>query len=107
MLALLIALVCERDLVHSRAVLMALLWPELPTKSAQGGLRHAHSHLRQMIPNLRGPGDEAIPFILADRKTIQVNPAGGIQFDITQFEAGTAAASSLADLETAVTPAAF
>ncbi len=101
-LALLVALVCERDLVHSREALMALLWPELPTKSAQGSLRHTLYHLRQMIPNLRGPGDEVIPFILADRKTIQVNPAGRIQLDITQFEAGTAAASSLADLETAV-----
>ncbi len=100
--ALFIYLVCERKLAHPREALMALLWPELPAKSAQGSLRHTLYHLRQTIPDLPGPDGQVVPFILADRKTIQVNPAGRVQLDIIEFETGTAAGSSLADLETAV-----
>ncbi|MCP4417553.1 MAG: hypothetical protein GY805_13095 [Chloroflexi bacterium] len=100
--ALLITLVCQREQPHSREGLMALLWPELPTKSAQGNLRHALYHLRQAIPEVSGGQDETIPFLLADRQTIQVNPNGRFKLDIVDFEALTSSQASLVDLETAV-----
>lgn len=95
--ALLIYLVCQPE-AHTREALMALLWPELPTKSAQGNLRHALYHLRQAIPTVNGDA----PFVLADRQTIQVNPDGRFQLDITQFETLTDS-QKVADWQTAVT----
>ena len=83
--ALLIYLVCQPE-IHARETLMTLLWPELPTKSTQGNLRHTLYHLRQLIPIVTDTSGEDVPFVLADRQTIQANPNGRFQSDITQFE---------------------
>ncbi|MCP4359148.1 MAG: hypothetical protein GY796_14125 [Chloroflexi bacterium] len=100
--ALLIYLVCQREQTHSREGLMALLWPELPLKSAQGNLRHALYHLRQTIPEISGASSETVPFLLADRQTIQVNPDGRYHLDLAEFETLTGSQASITDLETAV-----
>ena len=98
--ALLIYLVCQPE-AQARETLMALLWPEQPTKSAQGNLRHALYHLRQIIPTVNGENGD-VPFVLADRQTIQVNPDGRFYLDITQFETLTDS-REVGDWQTAVT----
>ncbi len=97
--ALLIYLVCQPE-AHVRESLMALLWPEMLPKSAQGNLRHALYHLRQMIPTVAGENGD-VPFVLANRQTIQVNPNGRFQLDIAQFEL-LARSQEVEDWETAV-----
>ena len=98
--ALLIYLVCQPE-PHAREALMALLWPELPAKSAQGNLRHALYHLRQMIPTVDSENGE-VRFVLANRQTIQLNPDGRFQLDIAQFET-LAGSQAVKDWETAET----
>ncbi|NIP54969.1 MAG: hypothetical protein GWN76_25130, partial [candidate division Zixibacteria bacterium] len=83
--ALLIYLVCQPE-SHARETLMTLLWPDLPLKSAQANLRHALYHLKQVVPEVDGLANEAVPFVVADRQTIQINPDGRFHLDITQFE---------------------
>jgi len=98
--ALLIYLVCQPEL-HAREALMTLLWPELPTKSAQGNLRHVLYHLRQAIPKVNGINNEEVAFVLAERQTIQVNPNGRFWLDIPQFET-LADSQAVGDWQTAV-----
>jgi DNA-binding SARP family transcriptional activator len=98
--ALLIYLVCQPE-SHAREALMTLLWPDLPLKSAQANLRHALYHLKQVVSEVSGPAGEAIPFVLSDRQTVQVNPDGRFHLDITQFEALTQS-QELEDWQTAV-----
>ena len=100
--ALLIYLVCRREQAHAREALMALLWPELPTKSAQSSFRHALYHLRQTIPDVAGIDGVEVPFLLVERKTVQVNPDGRFQCDSISFEAGSTQKAAIAELETAV-----
>jgi predicted ATPase/DNA-binding SARP family transcriptional activator len=85
--ALLTYLACRPDAAHSREGLMALLWPELPAKSAQAALRHTLYHLRQAVPEVDGPAGRPIHFILADRQTVRLNPDGRFELDVTRFEA--------------------
>lgn len=86
--ALLVYLVCQPE-NHGREALMTLLWPDLPLKSAQGNLRHTLYHLKQVIPEVNSPPGGTVPFVIADRQSIQVNPAGRFRLDIRQFEALT------------------
>jgi DNA-binding SARP family transcriptional activator len=66
---------------------MALLWPGLPQTSAQANLRQTLYLLRQAIPEVDGGEDgEAMPFLLADRASIQVNPSADFELDVTRFE---------------------
>lgn len=99
--ALLIYLVCQAEQVHSRESLMALLWPEAPSKSAQGNLRHALYHLRQTVPDVDGASGKAISFVLADRQTVRINPDGRYHLDVAEFEALTGSEAAT-DWETAV-----
>ena len=42
--------------------------------------------LRQAIPEVRGSGaGTTVPFVLADRRTIQINPEAVYQADVQQF----------------------
>jgi DNA-binding SARP family transcriptional activator len=77
--ALLIYLATENGLgfvSHRREALIELLWPGMPLKSGRSSLRQTLYYLRQTIVDLPPSGDEeAIPFLLADRSSIQINPA--------------------------------
>ena len=85
--ALLIYLACQPDQAHRREYLMALLWPGLPQKSAQASLRQALYLLRKTIPELdASDGLGKVPFLTADRQTIQVNPSATIDLDVTTLE---------------------
>ncbi|GJM39919.1 MAG: transcriptional activator [Ardenticatenaceae bacterium] len=99
---LLVYLVCQPRQTYRREVLMTLFWPDVLLKSSQANLRHALYHLRQAIPAVNNAAGEAIPFVLADRYTIQLNPDGRFQVDLHQFEMLTRSAASMEDLETAV-----
>ncbi|MCK5315100.1 MAG: hypothetical protein KAJ53_08255, partial [Anaerolineales bacterium] len=87
--ALLIYLATESALgtrFHRREALMDLLWPGLPQKSAQVNLRQTLYRLRQAIPEVMAKdGEETVPFLLSDRQTIEVNPDGDVQVDVTRF----------------------
>ena len=73
--ALLIYLVCETGQIHQREMLMDFLWPGMPLASAQTNMRQTLYRLRQAIPEVQGREVGAtVPFVLADRRTIQINP---------------------------------
>ena len=81
--ALLIYLAVERERIHQREALMALLWPGLPLESAQQSLRQTLYRLRQVIE----PQKSDMPFILAERFTLTWNPDAPTALDVAQFEA--------------------
>lgn len=83
--ALLVYLACQPE-VHQREHLMALLWPGLPQQSAQGSLRQTLYLLRKAIPELPAKdGDGLIPLLLANGKTVQMNPNGRFDLDLHTF----------------------
>ena len=85
--ALLAYLAAESAVSHRREALMELLWPGLPPKSARGNLRQTLYYLHQSVVDLAtSDGEEAVPFLLSDRSTVQVNPAYPIQVDVVDFE---------------------
>ncbi|MCP4421785.1 MAG: SARP family transcriptional regulator, partial [Chloroflexi bacterium] len=81
--ALLAYLVVEDAQAQSRAKLAGLLWPEYPEKQARQSLRQALLHLRKALNDTKADP----PQILADRQTVQLNPAIPIHSDIAAFEA--------------------
>ncbi len=87
--ALLILLATEPG-EHSRERLMTLLWPGMPERSARHNLRQSLYHLRTIIPDAdaeEGSGAEPVSLILANRQSIELNPAAQIEVDISRFEA--------------------
>ena len=89
-LALLVYLAAEPETAHRRETLMTLLWPGMPDTSARANLRQVLFHLRKAIPDFAvadsAGADEAVPLLLANRHTVQLNPAAPISIDISQFE---------------------
>jgi DNA-binding SARP family transcriptional activator len=74
---------------HPRDLLVELLWPESDPDAARTSLRVALASLRrQLEPAGVPPG----AVLLADRATIQLNPAA-IVTDVAQFEAARDAAA--------------
>ena len=73
----------EADRSHRRDTLAGLLWPDQPQRKARQNVRQALSHLRQAI----GDHDEATPFLLAGRETIQFNPDCDHWLDAATFAA--------------------
>ena len=63
---------------HSRAKLAALLWGDSPDEQARGSLRKALTLLRDHL------GDD---LLLADRETVQLNPAFPLWVDACAFQA--------------------
>jgi predicted ATPase/DNA-binding SARP family transcriptional activator len=80
--ALLIYLAVEARQIHQREVLMTLLWPGLPLKSAQQNLRQTLYLLRKTLQVEEGE----TPFIMAERFTLGWNPESPLTLDVTQFE---------------------
>jgi DNA-binding SARP family transcriptional activator len=84
-LALLITLVCRPE-VHQRESLMMLFWPAKSPHLAQTNLRQALYHLKQVIPQAGAEvGDRPVPLLLADRRTVQINPDGNYDLDVSTF----------------------
>lgn len=84
--ALLVYLACQPE-AHRRESLMALLWPDVTQASAQNSLRQTLYYVRQAVPKVtaRG-GGEPVPFLLADRQMVQVNPDAAYELDVAAFE---------------------
>jgi predicted ATPase/DNA-binding SARP family transcriptional activator len=68
---------------HSRDGLAELLWPNHPSAAARRSLRVALSTLRQAL----GDQGAAVPFLLATRESVQINPASAITIDLSTFGA--------------------
>jgi predicted ATPase/DNA-binding SARP family transcriptional activator len=84
--ALLIYLACEAKRPHPREALMELLWPRMPQASAQANLRQTLYRLRKLIPEVKGQdGHTSVPFLLADRHAIQINPQADYFLDVSVF----------------------
>ena len=84
--ALLIYLAVEARNSHRRDALMALLFPDLPQKSAQTNLRQIIYQLRQSIPELTAKdGPHTEPFLITGRQTVQINTAVTFELDIAVF----------------------
>jgi len=81
--ALLAYLAVEADRPHRRDALAGLLWPDQPQRKARQNLRQALSHLRHAL----GMQDDAAPFLLASRETIQFNPTSDHWLDVAAFTA--------------------
>lgn len=79
--ALLIYLAADPHTAHRRELLMTLLWPGMPETSARANLRQILFHLRQAIPD-----DTAVPLLIANRHTIQLNPDAHVTTDTIQFD---------------------
>ncbi|WP_420643887.1 AfsR/SARP family transcriptional regulator [Candidatus Leptofilum sp.] len=87
--ALLIYLATE-PAPQRRETLTTLLWPGMPERSARQNLRQIMYNLRRAVPDLASEADSdttAVPLILANRQTIQLNPKAIIKSDIMQFSA--------------------
>lgn len=84
--ALFIYLVCEAERPSSREQLMDLLWPGMPQASAQGNMRQTLYRLRKLIPEIREKnGETAVPFLITNRQSIQINPDADYYADIHAF----------------------
>ena len=88
--ALLIYLVVEAihdpAIMHNREVLMELLWPGLPLKSAQDNLRQTLYQLRKMIPTqVTGDGQSPIHFVVSNRLSVGLNPDYRLDLDVAEF----------------------
>ncbi|MGD8857022.1 MAG: protein kinase, partial [Chloroflexota bacterium] len=89
--ALLIYIAVEPG-AHSREKLTDLLWPGMPERSARHNLRQTLYHLRTIIPDpvvelsAKDDEEETIPLVVANRLTIELNPAAGVQVDVHRFQ---------------------
>ncbi len=88
---------------HRRDSLMAMLWPEMPQRSAQTNLRQTLYLLRKRIPQVASEsGDKNVPFLLSDRRSAQINPACTYAMDVADFDRLTGRSQPVAALEEAV-----
>ena len=90
-LALLALLAAEPENAHRREKLMTLLWPGMPESSARQNLRQVLYHLRQIIPVVSprldsDGGLESVPLVVANRHTMQLNPAANAAVDVAEFD---------------------
>jgi WD40 repeat protein/DNA-binding SARP family transcriptional activator len=77
--ALLAYLALEAVRPHTREALAALFWPDESDQVAKQNLRQALYQLRQLL------GEQAEPFLLVTRDTVQFNPAGSCALDVSAF----------------------
>jgi DNA-binding SARP family transcriptional activator/predicted ATPase len=84
--ALLIYLAVERDHPHRREALFTLLWPGMPEKSARHNLSQTLYALRQILADSKDDQGNAVPWLLVDRQTLQLNPTASIEVDIHQLD---------------------
>ncbi len=82
--ALLAYLALESDHPQRRDALATLLWPDQPENKARQNLRQTLLYLRQ---TLNEDNQCAVPFLLIDRDTVQLNPASNYRVDVAEFQA--------------------
>ena len=80
--ALLAYLAAEADRPHTRSELAGLLWPDSPEVDARRNLSQALFQLRQTI----GDADQATPWLIVTRDTLQFNTAADQQVDVSEFD---------------------
>lgn len=74
-----------------RKGLAALFWPELPDEAALANLRQVLHDLRHALK-----ADSAAPPVLhADRDIVRLDPGAGLEIDVAEFSAPTAACPAL------------
>jgi ABC-type oligopeptide transport system substrate-binding subunit/serine/threonine protein kinase/two-component SAPR family response regulator len=87
--ALLVLLTMETNVVQRRDALMAMFWPELKQEAAQSNLRQTMYRLRKAVPSaaarLHDTEETAVPLLIADRFTVQINPAADVKIDAITF----------------------
>jgi len=83
--ALLVYLAAEPETAHRRETLMTLLWPGMPDTSARANLRQVLFHLRKAIPDFV-VDETAVPLLISNRHTIQLNMTDIVTIDTVQFE---------------------
>jgi predicted ATPase/DNA-binding SARP family transcriptional activator len=79
--ALLAYLAVEAGQPQSRAYLCALLWPDLPEKSARRNLTQALTALRRAL----GDSGDRARWLMADSEVVQLNPAAPVEVDARRF----------------------
>jgi len=80
------AVAATETIAHRREALIQLLWPGLPRKSGLVNLRQTLYQLRRAVPELTTrDAAEAVPFLLSDRYTVQINPAADLRLDVRRF----------------------
>jgi len=86
--ALLVYLAVEKNSVHRRESLFTLMWPEMMEISARNNLRQVLFSLRRAMPEVASLENEkeSVPLLLADRQTVQINPAAAVEVDIHQID---------------------
>jgi len=80
--ALLAYLAVEHHSAHSREILGTLLWPEANASIARTNLRKALSTLRKALCDV----DDASPFLIIQRDTVQFNPESNFWLDVDQLK---------------------
>jgi predicted ATPase/DNA-binding SARP family transcriptional activator len=81
-IGLLAYLLIESDHPHSRAFLLGLLWPDLPTAAAQNNLRVTWAYLQKALGT--SASDEQ-PHLIGDRLTLRFNPLSDHELDVSLF----------------------
>ncbi|MEZ4677802.1 MAG: BTAD domain-containing putative transcriptional regulator [Caldilineaceae bacterium] len=98
-LALLAYLAVDQAHAHNRDTLIGLLWPELNQSDARNNLRVTLTRVRRALEKALPPGVDPL---LANRRTLQLNPAAAITVDVHALHAhfDTALHHQHADLRT-------
>jgi DNA-binding SARP family transcriptional activator len=81
-IGLLAYLLVESDHSHGREFLLGLLWPDLPTASAQNNLRVTWALLQKALGT---SANEEEPYLIGDRLTLRFNPLSDHQLDTARF----------------------
>ena len=87
-IGLLAYLLIESDHAHSRESLLGLLWPDLPTASAQNNLRVTWAHLQKAL-GIKNSDEQ--PHLIGDRLTLRFNPLSDYELDLARFNTLTEA----------------
>ena len=83
-IGLLAYLLIESDHEHSREFLLGLLWPDLPTASAQNNLRVTWAHLQKALGT---SASDAQPNLIGNRLALRFNPLSDHELDVVRFRA--------------------
>jgi len=87
-IGLLSYLLIESGHAHTREFLLGLLWPDLPTASAQNNLRVTWAQLQK---TLGIKNSDPQPCLIGDRLTLRFNPLSAHELDVTRFNSLTEA----------------
>lgn len=81
-IGLLAYLLIGSDHAHNREFLLGLLWPDLPTASAQNNLRVIWAQLQKAL-GTSTPAEQ--PHLIGDRLTLRFNPLSDHNLDVARF----------------------